>query len=85
MTAFHDHVDDYLRARRALGFKLAFHGLVLPQFASYLDAAGARTLTVERAVAWAGLPKGPGTDQFVPSPGGGAGLRPVLEDDRPGH
>ena len=58
MTDFHAHVRDYLRIRRALGFKLAFHGQVLPQFASYLQAAGAATLTLELAVAWAALPEG---------------------------
>jgi len=58
MSSFHDHVADYLKARRALGFKLAYPGLVLPQFASYLKTAGAEVLTVELAVAWAGIPKG---------------------------
>lgn len=58
MTDFHAHVRDYLRLRRALGFKLAFHGQVLPQFASYLEAAGATTLTVELALAWASVPAG---------------------------
>jgi len=56
VTDFHAHVRDYLRIRRALGFKLTFHGQVLPQFASYLQAAGASTLTVQLAVAWAGRP-----------------------------
>jgi hypothetical protein len=57
MNAFHDHVANYLKARRALGFKLTYPELVLHQFASYLEAAGARTITVELAVEFAGLPK----------------------------
>jgi integrase len=57
MSSFSDHVDDYLKARRALGFKLAYPGLVLHQLASYLEAAGAKTITVELAVEFAGLPK----------------------------
>jgi integrase/recombinase XerD len=57
MSSFHDHVADYLKARRALGFKLAHPGRVLHQFASYLEAAGASTITVELAVEFAGLPK----------------------------
>ncbi len=57
MSSFHDHVADYLRARRALGFKLEYPGIVLPQFASYMEAAGARTITVDLAVEFAGLPK----------------------------
>jgi integrase/recombinase XerD len=52
------HVQDYLRMRRALGFKLNREGLVLPQLVAYLDAAGATTLTAELAIAWARLPQG---------------------------
>jgi integrase len=53
-----DHVADYLRLRREMGFKLEFPGHVLPQLVAYLDEAGASTLTVELAVAWARLPAG---------------------------
>ncbi|MGH9223211.1 MAG: tyrosine-type recombinase/integrase [Acidimicrobiales bacterium] len=56
MTDLDRHLDDYLRVRRALGFKLTFPGRALPQFVRYLQAAGASTVTVELAVAWAGLP-----------------------------
>ena len=52
------HVDDYLRLRRALGFRLVFPGQVLPQFVTYLEAAGATTISVELAIAWAALPAG---------------------------
>jgi integrase/recombinase XerD len=52
------HVEDYLRLRRALGFKLRFHGQVLPSLAAYLETAGAATVTAELAVAWAGQPQG---------------------------
>ncbi|MHB8312649.1 MAG: tyrosine-type recombinase/integrase, partial [Candidatus Dormibacteria bacterium] len=47
-----------LRLRRALGFRLDFPGQVLPQFVTYLEAAGATTISVELAIAWAGLPDG---------------------------
>jgi len=53
-----EQVQDYLRLRRALGFKLRFPGVVLPQFVAYLHAAGADTITVDLAIAWAGLPQG---------------------------
>lgn len=53
-----EQVQDYLRLRRALGFKLRFAGLVLPQFVDYVHAAGADTITVDLAVAWASLPQG---------------------------
>lgn len=52
------HVEDYLRLRRALGFKLVRPGQVLPQFVAWLDAAGTPTITVEAAVAWAVSPPG---------------------------
>jgi integrase/recombinase XerD len=52
------HVEDYLRLRRALGFKMRFHGQVLPSLAAYLEAAGAATVTAELAIAWVGLPQG---------------------------
>lgn len=58
MSDLADHVADYLRLRRELGFKLEFPGQVLPQLVDYLDDAGASTVTVELAVAWAALPAG---------------------------
>jgi integrase/recombinase XerD len=58
VSALGRHVEAYLGMRRALGFKLAFEGQVLPQLATYLDAAGASTVTVELAIAWAGIPQG---------------------------
>lgn len=58
MTDFAQHADGYLRLRRALGFKLAHHSQVLPQFVAYLAAVGASVLTAEHAIAWAGLPQG---------------------------
>ena len=42
--------------RRRLGYKLQRHGRLLLDFVGYLEHAGARTVTVETAVAWATLP-----------------------------
>jgi len=58
MSGLAGHVEDYLRLRRALGFKLRFPGQVLPALAAYLEAAGATTVTAELAIAWAGQPQG---------------------------
>ena len=58
MSGLAGHVEDYLRLRRALGFKLRFPGQVLPSLAAYLEAAGATTVTAELAIAWAGQPQG---------------------------
>ena len=52
------HVNDYLRLRRALGFKLEWPGHLLPQLLAYHDAAGASTLTADLTIAWAQLPQG---------------------------
>src|SRR5207302_8130478 len=57
MSALIAHVEDYLRLRRALGYKLERHGWLLPKLVAYLEAAGARTVTSELAVAWARLPE----------------------------
>jgi integrase len=58
MSGLPRHLEDYLRLRRALGFKLEFPGHVLPSLIGYLEAAGAATITAELAIAWAGLPRG---------------------------
>lgn len=58
MSALSGHVGDYLRLRRALGFKLKRPGEELPQFVVFLDAAGAQTITIEIAIAWAQLSEG---------------------------
>ena len=56
MSALSDHVADYLRLRRALGYKLERAGLLLPQLVGYLEAAGSATLTTDLAISWARLP-----------------------------
>ncbi len=53
MSALRDHVTDYLRLRRALGFKLEREGQLLSQLLSYLDAVGAAALTSQLAIACA--------------------------------
>jgi integrase/recombinase XerD len=53
MTTFAEHVDGYLRLRRALGFKLEEHARLLPKFATHLDAIGAACITVDLALGWA--------------------------------
>lgn len=58
MSTLDEHLDDYLRLRRGLGFALGRHGEQLPHFVAYLDETGAATVTVESAVAWARLPAG---------------------------
>lgn len=57
MSRLSGHVEDYLRLRRALGFKLERAERLLPQLVAYLEAAGAATITSELAIAWARLPE----------------------------
>jgi len=58
MSALRDVAEDYLRMRRALGYKLEIQGLLLDGFVSYLEDLDAATVTIENAVAWATLPAG---------------------------
>jgi integrase/recombinase XerD len=53
-----EHLDDYLRLRRGLGFRLVDAGRFLASFVAYLEARGATTVTVELAVSWARQPEG---------------------------
>ena len=53
MIGLRDAVADYLTIRRALGFKLVEHQRLLYDFATFLEQAGASTITTELAVAWA--------------------------------
>jgi integrase len=58
MSGLQVHVDEYLRLRRALGFKLKEDERTLGQLVDYLEAAGASTVITELAVRWARLPVG---------------------------
>ena len=57
MKALSDAVEDYLSVRRSLGFKLTAYGRLLGDFVAYMDAAGATTVTIDVAVAWAVRPQ----------------------------
>ena len=53
MSGLREAVDDYLAVRRGLGFKLRDYPWMLGDFVTYLEAAGASTVTAELALAWA--------------------------------
>jgi integrase len=53
MSALGSALADYLGVRRALGYKLAEAGRVLPRFVAHLDADGAEVVTIASALAWA--------------------------------
>ena len=56
MSALRQAASDYLSVRRALGSKLEGYPRLLDSFITYLENAGAGTVTTELAVAWARLP-----------------------------
>lgn len=51
-------INDYLRLRRSLGFKLEKSGRLLAQFHQYLEQKNITAITVEVMVDWAILPGG---------------------------
>lgn len=57
MTPLRQALQDYLRIRRQLGFKLKTDEPLLEQFVEFLERAGAERITVELAVMWARLPQ----------------------------
>jgi len=56
MSALREAAHDYLALRRALGYKLESQEPLLAGFVCYLEQAGAATVTIELAVAWATQP-----------------------------
>ncbi len=51
-------LEEYLKIRRSLGFKLERDGKLLAQFIGYLHDQGTDTITLEHTLAWVGLPAG---------------------------
>ena len=84
MSALGQALEDYLRLRRALGFKLERHGRLLPSLVSHLESAGAATVTTA-AGARLGDRRGRQArrvgDPAVDRPR----LRPLPAEPRPGH
>lgn len=56
MTDLRQTATDYLRVRRALGYKLQRDGELLPDFIEFLERAGAQQINNELALAWAMRP-----------------------------
>ena len=58
MSALEDRIADYLRIRRALGYKLERAEKLLGQFVEHLDQRGEELVTIENALGWATLASG---------------------------
>lgn len=56
MSRLDAQLDDYLRLRRALGYRLEREEQWLRQLVGYLQAAGSDSLTSELTISWARLP-----------------------------
>lgn len=56
-AGFRAALADYLRIRRALGYKLTKDERALRNFVAFLEAFGAERVTTELALDWATLPK----------------------------
>lgn len=56
MSMLTTRAEDYLRVRRALGYKLDRQGRQLLQFVAHLERVGGSTVTIEHAIAWATAP-----------------------------
>lgn len=57
MSELREQAEEYLAARRGLGYKLHDHGSLLLSFVAHLEAVGAQRITVEFAIEWATLPQ----------------------------
>jgi len=58
MSALHDALAEYLATRRALGTQLMWPESALRNFVDFVEAEGAKFLTIELATGWAFQPPG---------------------------
>ena len=56
MTALRHRLQDYLALRRALGYRLAREGRLLPTFVTFLETQRSPHVTTALALAWATQP-----------------------------
>jgi len=56
MTTLEQHATDYLRIRRALGYKLERPEKLLAQYLAYLNTTGQDHVSAQNALEWAELP-----------------------------
>lgn len=52
MNTLREALQEYLRLRRSLGYKMHDAGLVLPRFVSFMEERGAAYITVRLALEW---------------------------------
>jgi integrase len=65
MSSLRQSLEDYLRIRRGLGYKLVGDGQALSRYLDYLEERGEGLISAENALAWARLPAGADPDQWA--------------------
>ncbi len=78
-------VDDYVTLRRALGYQLRGYERYLDDLVADLQRAGAATLTIELAVAWATKPADAPPFRWKMRLGIARGFARYLQTLEPGH
>src|SRR6202011_1172856 len=58
MSALAEHAEQYLKLRRAVGFKLVGEAQLLAEFVKFAEQTGQSTITTQFAVQWARRPTG---------------------------
>ena len=77
MSLLQAALDEYLAARRALGYKLRLSGRLLQRFVTFADTSGATCITTDIALAWAMQPAKAQPAQWANRLEWSAGLRAI--------
>ena len=56
MKTLHEHLENYLKLRRRLGYKLVIAGILLRSFVRFAEQEGAKRINTQLALRWATLP-----------------------------
>ncbi len=62
MSSLEQHLTEYLAVRRAMGYKLARAGKLLPQFTAWMAEHDQRVITSKLALQWATYPSATGSN-----------------------
>ncbi|HZL49079.1 MAG TPA: tyrosine-type recombinase/integrase [Solirubrobacteraceae bacterium] len=62
MSSLEQHLTEYLAVRRAMGYKLARAGKLLPQFTAWMAERDQSLITTELALGWATCPPATGSN-----------------------
>lgn len=83
MSSLEQHLTGYLAVRRAMGYKLARAGKLLPQFTTWMAERDQSLITSELALEVGDLPAGDRLELASPATVGRPWLRRPFARDRP--